>query len=348
MPPWIFDPHWALALVYVIAGLWGLAKGGDLLVDGSVAVARRAGLSPAVIGATIVAFGTSAPELVVSLSAAWTARAEAAGGAINPDGPIAIAVANVVGSNICNIGLVLGITLVIASTRIPLSTKRLDMPFLLLASVGLIACVWPMALADPLIARLEALALLAGLIVYIILAMRSGSIPPVDLAEDTPSRPWGRIFGGLGLLLVAGKICLVGAISIAAAIGLSERVIGLTVVAVGTSLPELFASLQAARRGFTDLAIANIIGSNLFNTLCILGITGLIVPLPVNEGTLSVDLWWMGAFLIAIVPGVLFRERIGRGHGIILLVGYVAYTAVLLLGGNPGVPADPGVPITVP
>lgn len=348
MPPWLTDPHWTLAVVYVIAGLWGLAKGGDLLVDGSVAVARRAGWSPAVIGATIVAFGTSAPELVVSLSAALTARAEAAGGAINPDGPIAIAVANVVGSNICNIGLVLGITLVIAATRIPLSTKRLDLPFLLLATVGLIAAVWPLGLSNPLIARVEAAGLLLALVVYVILAMRSGGIPPTEIDHNAPSHPWWRIVGGLAALLVAGKICLVGAIVLAQAVGLSERVIGLTVVAVGTSLPELFASLQAARRGFTDLAIANIIGSNLFNTLCILGITGLVVPLPVNEGTLSVDLWWMGAFLIAIVPGILFRERIGRGHGIILLAGYAAYTAMLLLGSDLGVPADPGVPITVP
>ncbi len=348
MLSWLADPHWTLAVLYVIAGLWGLAKGGNLLVNGSVTVAHRAGLSPAVIGATIVAFGTSAPELVVSLSAAVAARADAAGGTINADGPIAIAIANVVGSNICNIGLVLGITLVIASTRVPLSTRRLDLPFLLLASAGLIACVWPLGLANPKIARYEAAGLLLALVVYVFLAMRSGSIPPTEADPAAPSHPWWRIAGGLAALLIAGKICLVGAIVLAQVIGLSERVIGLTVVAVGTSLPELFASLQAARRGFTDLAIANIIGSNLFNTLCILGITGLVVPLPVNAGTLGIDLWWMGAFLIAIVPGIFFRERIGRKHGIILLAGYVAYTLVLLLGSDPGLPADPGVPITVP
>lgn len=348
MPPWLADPHWTLAVIYVLAGLWGLAKGGNLLVDGSVTVARRSGLSPAVIGATVVAFGTSAPELVVSLSAAMAARAEAAGGAINPDGPIAIAVANVIGSNICNIGLVLGVTLVIASSRIPLSTRRLDMPFLLLASAGLVASVWPLGLSNPLIARVEAAGLLLALVVYVILAMRSGSPPPTEADPDAPTHPWWRVAGGLAALLIAGKICLVGAIVVAQTIGLSERVIGLTVVAVGTSLPELFASLQAARRGFTDMAIANIIGSNLFNTLCILGITGLIVPLPVNAGTLQIDLWWMGAFLIAIVPGIFFREHIGRKHGIILIAGYVAYTLMLLLGSDPGLPADPGVPITVP
>ncbi len=371
MLEWLADPPWILAVVYVLGGLWGLARGGDLLVDGSVSIARKAGLSPAVIGATIIAFGTSAPELVVSISAAMSARAQAAGGAVDPNGPIAIAVANVVGSNICNIGLILGLTLIIAVTRIPPSTRRLDMPALLLATVGMIAVAWPLGAANPVIARIEALFLVVGLLAYVTVAIRKGRTATqgagaivVELAvghdagnEPVPSSGagWLLIFGGLGLLLLAGKLCLVGAVSVAHRIGLSERVIGLTVVAMGTSLPELFASLQAARKGHTEIAIANVIGSNIFNTLCVLGLTGLIMPLPVNYGTLHMDLWWMSAFLLAIAPGVLFCQTIGRKHGVALVLGFCAYTTFLMvtaasdaLPGLAGNSENAAVPVVAP
>jgi len=353
MPEWLADPPWLLAVVYVLGGLWGLARGGDLLVDGSVSIARKAGLSPAVIGATIIAFGTSAPELVVSISAALTAREQAAGGAVDPNGPIAIVLANVVGSNICNIGLILGITLIVAVTRIPASTRRLDLPALMLATIGMIAAAWPLGAANPIITRIEALLLVVGLFAYVIIAIRKGrtgvdattEITAGDEAAGEAARTsaagWLRIASGLGLLLVAGKICLVGAVSLAHIIGLSERVIGLTVVAIGTSLPEFFASLQAARKGHTEIAIANVIGSNLFNILCVLGVTALIVPLPVNTGTLNIDLWWMCAFLFAIVPGILLCQTIGRKHGVVLILGFCAYTAFLLITAASDVLAAP-------
>jgi cation:H+ antiporter len=280
----------------------------------------------------------------VSLSAASTALGQSNGGPINPDGPVAIAIANVVGSNICNIGLILGISLLIGASTIPPSTRRLDLPALVLATVGFIACVWPHGLGNPVIARVEAALLFLGLIIYITLAIRAGGAPAPEVVPTT-TRPWWRIIGGLALLLIAGRLCLAGAVVLAAAAGLSERVIGLTVVAAGTSLPELFASLQAARKGYSEVAIANVIGSNLFNTLCILGITGMVIPLPVNQGTLSVDLWWMSAFLIVIIPGMIFRERIGRGHGIILIAGYIGYT-IFLLTSTPGSVAAPVLPIT--
>ena len=226
------------------------------------------------------------------------------------------------------------------SAAIPRNTLRLDIPFLILATIGFGACAWPIGLGDPAIARIEAALLFAALILYVILAVRSGA---GESPEGTnASHPWWRIIGGLACLLIAGRICLSGAVSIAHACGLSERVIGLTIVAAGTSLPELFASIQAARKGFTDIAIANVIGSNLFNILCILGITGLIVPLPVNQGTLGVDLWWMGGFLLVILPGMFLRGRLGWKHGVVLIAGYVVYTLILLLG--PG--AEPPTAIT--
>lgn len=348
MPDWILNPPILLAIVYVLGGLWGLAKGGDLLVDGAVSVAKKAGLAPAVIGATIVAFGTSAPELVVSLSAAFDANAalhaesmtdatnvalnaegitDAAIATMNPDGLIAIAMANVVGSNICNLGLILGISLLIGRAAIPKTTRRLDMPALIVATIALISLALPWG-GEAIISRFEAMALFALLLIYVTTAVCTGA-GEAPAGEAAP-RPWLRIFGGLFLLLIAGRLCLAGAVSIATELGMSQRVIGLTVVAAGTSLPELFASLQAARKGFTDIAIANVIGSNIFNTLCIVGITGTIVPLPLNAGTLGLDIWVMAGFVAFIIPGMLFCKIIGRGHGIVLITGYVGYTIALL------------------
>lgn len=335
----IDHPPWYWGIGFVLAGLYLLSKGGDKLVDGSVQLAKKLGLAPAVIGATVVAFGTSAPELVVSITAAWKASAAAAAnnGVIDPNGPAAIAIGNIVGSNIFNVFLILGITLCMAPIVVPSSSRRIDAPFLILATGGLIAACF-IGGESAGISRVEAALLFATLIAFIVVSIRFGTGDQPEIAEEvTPEpsvpakSPWPKIISGLVLLLIGGRICLAGAVSLAEAAGMSQRIIGLTIVAAGTSLPELFASLQATRRGHPDIALTNVLGSNIFNILCILGISGLLIPLPINQGTLTNDLWWMTGAVAVLLPALLWTGRMGRGLGITLLVGYVASLTMLLL-----------------
>jgi len=315
------------ALGLVVGGLVLLAGGGEALVRGATAIARRAGVTPAVIGLTIVAAGTSLPELVVSVLAA-------AGG--EPE----IAVGNVVGSNIFNLLGVLGITAII--TRLPVhgNSVKYEWPFMFLAS-----CAAVLAAYDGRISRLEGGLMLGGFglfTAYMVgVARREVVAERAALAAEVERRTirapeanfaLSLLAVGVGvLLLVMGGSALVsGAVELARIAGIPERVIGLTVVAVGTSMPELAASVVAALRGHTDVAIANLIGSNIFNILGILGTTALVHPTPVSRALLNNDMVWMMLSAFALFPVMRTGMRVSRVEGVALLAFYVAYVVLLL------------------
>jgi len=318
------------SILLVILGLVLLAGGGEALVRGATTIARVAGLTPAVIGLTIVAAGTSLPELVVSIMAALHGT---------PD----IAVGNVVGSNIFNVGMVLGAAALVAPLAVHRAALRLEWPVMFLASwIGFLL------MRDHNLDRLEGGFFVASLVVFtaysVYIARHEVSEQEQSgYASETDSRslhPRTRELGlsvlavllGSGLLVLGGKYLVDGAVAIARYAGMTERVIGLTIVAMGTSAPELAASLVAAFRGRSDLALANIIGSNIFNILGILGITALLHPIPVAAAIVQTDAWWMLGFAVVLFPMMWTGRRISRVEGGILLAGYGTYLMTLLRG----------------
>lgn len=319
-----------MAVALIVAGLVALAVGGELLVRGATTLARIAGLTPAVIGLTVVAMGTSLPELVVSLLAAR-------------DGSPAIAVGNVVGSNMFNIVGILAITALVVPLPVRGSVVRIEWPFMFAASwIGV------MFMRDLLVDRLEGLTFLAALLLFTWYAirlareeMRADEAAQFEAAAKGRGLPLrlqevgvatGLLLVGIVLLVVGGNWLVDGAVTLARAIGMSERVIGLTIVAAGTSSPELAASLVAARRGQTDVAVGNLIGSNIFNVLAILGTTALVTPIQVPAEALETDVWWMLGTSFVLFPLMRRRMRVGRVEGGVLLAGYAVYLGLLLRG----------------
>ncbi|WP_019954475.1 calcium/sodium antiporter [Yoonia vestfoldensis] len=297
--------------VYVIAGLIGLFFGGEALVRGSVGVARQLAIPPLLIGLTVVGFGTSTPELLVSVQAALRGA---------PD----IAVGNIVGSNIANILLIVGLTALVWPITVTGATLRRDT----LVMVGAALVLLPVfALGQ--IGLLPGLVLIAGLAVYLVWAYRApGAAEPDD--ADLPAPASTRVsilwvIGGLAVLMAGARFLVDGSVNIARGFGISEAFIGLTIVAVGTSLPELATSLIAALRRQSEIAIGNIVGSNIFNVLGILGLTAVIAPVPVATRFLSFDLPVMIAASLVLTGLLLTRPAIGRGMGAALLAGYVIY-----------------------
>ncbi len=314
----------------VLLGLVLLGGGGEALVRGATALARLAGLTPAVIGLTVVAVGTSLPELVVSTLAALGGQ---------PD----IAVGNVVGSNIFNVVGVLGITALITAVPVHGTAVKLEWPFMFVASCGVVLLA-----RDGLLDRLEAGFLLVSLVLFIGFMVRlarrevAGAEQAefeAEVAQRTLRAPrargllaLGAVAGGIVLLVLGGRALVLGAVELARLAGMTERVIGLTVVAIGTSMPEVAASVMAALRGRTDVAVANLIGSNIFNLLGILGITALIQPVPVSAAMLSGDMVWMLLTSFALLPILRTGMRVSRLEGALLLAIYAAYLGVLLGG----------------
>lgn len=301
----------------VIAGLALLVVGGDLLVKGAVNLALRLGITPLVVGLTVVAFGTSAPELMVSLSAAL-------GGSTD------IALGNVVGSNIANVLVILGTSAVISTIRTDQVDLRESWAKMVAASVLLIA----MGLTGE-IGRIDGLVLLVamGLVLWRQLSTARAD-RPVDVEGAQLGANWNRILlwlaAGLATLPVGAHLLVSGATDIARDIGISEAVIGLTLVAVGTSLPELAASVAAARRGQAAVALGNVVGSNLFNILAILGITATIAPLPIAPQIMNFDLWVMLATALLLWPFLFRKIPLGKVAGAGLLALYAVYVVVLL------------------
>lgn len=313
-------------IVLLCAGLAALIVGGDILVRGAVALARRLGVSPAVIGLTLVGFGTSMPELVTSIEAGLS-------------GAPGIAIGNVVGSNTANILLILGLSAVLSPLAVDPRAFRRDGP--VLAAVSLLAMG---VMLTGSVGRWAGAAGLVLLAVYVSVAIlsdrrRHGPVAALHEAEaaviEAP-RSWLRGFalllGGLASTLVGARLLVDGAVGLAQAAGLSEAVIGLTVVALGTSAPELVTSLTAARRGESGVAMGNVIGSNIFNLLGILGAAALIAPMPVPTEIVRFDIWVMLAATAALLVAAGTGRRITRGEGAVLSLAYAVYLGVLVAG----------------
>jgi len=336
MPEWYTHPHWVLAILFVVVGFWLLIKGADLLVEGGVGIARRYRLSVAVIGATVVAFGTSLPELVVSFGSNIKATLDPpAPGA--PD-PKDLVIGNVVGSNIFNIGAILGVGALMMPLRVAPSTLRLDYPLMLLVFAGFTCFALVSVIGDWYgIDRVEGAVFLAGLFAFTWMAVRMGRQKPEALPVSEVGslrKAWMAIGGGILLLTVGGDVTLNGAIQIAHELGMSMRVIGLTVIAVGTSLPELMTSIQGLRKGHAELAVANVVGSNLFNVLCILGLCSVVFPLPVEDAAMAWDFPWMLGFAVVLLP-FLLRGRIGRAGGAFLLTATAVFVVLTMVYDDP-------------
>jgi cation:H+ antiporter len=309
-----------LDILFLLLGVALLTLGGEALIRGSLAAARRLGVSPLLSGLVIVGFGTSAPELVVSVNAAVDGR---------PD----IAIGNVVGSNIGNILLILGICALITPLVVkPLALRR-DAVTVVAASVLFLVLVGGNALG-----RADAAVFLVALGAYLVWAYRSErfhAAPSGELhraeADELSTVPksvlWTviAVVFGLLLLIAGSQVLLVGAIGIAAHYGVPEAVIGLTLVAVGTSLPELSISVIAAIRRHADVAVGNILGSNIFNLLGILGVSALLQPLPVHARILQFDQWVMLGTSLLLLLFLYTGRRISRFEGGVLVVGYGIY-----------------------
>ncbi len=301
-----------LPLTYLLffVGLAILVAGGELLVRGASAIARAFHLSPLLIGLTIVGFGTSAPELIVSVQAALA------------DQP-GIAIGNVIGSNISNLLLILGVSALIAPLVIPGRKLWRDLGFMLAATT----LVWIM-LRDGQITRFDGLILVAGLAAFLTTAFIAGSGHPPEPGHETfgPNwRPWVMTGAGLVGLIIGARLLVDSATTIARDFGISEAVIGLTIVAVGTSLPEMATSVIAAFRKHTEIAVGNIVGSNVFNLFGILGITALIAPIPAEERFAAIDMWWVATSSLGLAVAAFVLGGLPRIAGAGLLVAYGVY-----------------------
>lgn len=318
----------ALAVLAIIGGFALLVWSADRFVEGAAATAQHAGMPSLLIGMVVVGFGTSAPEMVVSAMAAL-------------DGKPDIALGNALGSNIANTGLILGITALIAPIAVHSKIVRRELPLLL--TIGVLAGV---LLWDNALTRIESLLLLAGFFgligwsIFAALGSRD-DVLATEMEQELAARsmPLGRalfwLAAGLILLIVSSRILVWGAVDIAQALGVSDLVIGLTIIALGTSLPELAASVIAARKGEHDIAIGNVVGSNMFNLLAVIGIAGVIAPMQsVAAEVLSRDWPTMMAMTVALfVMAYGFRGagRINRVEGLLLLTSYLAYNAYLII-----------------
>ncbi len=307
-------------VVLVVVGLLGLYLGGELLVRSASALARALGIAPMVIGLTVVAFGTSAPELAATLVAAFRGAPE-------------LAIANVIGSNVANIGLILGLTALAYPLATSASFLRREVPWMLAATV----LVLPL-LFDGRLLRLEGLLLWLALAAFLLAAFRTAGAPDVLVDEArgaaTRRQPWRDALGvavGVAVLAFGAHALVTGATALALIWGVPERVIGLTLVALGTSLPELASSLVAALRRETDIILGNVIGSNLFNLLAVLGTAAVVHPIEVPAVGLRLDLLIMLGFSLAVVPLMLLGRRLGRRDGALLLVAYLTYVVWLYL-----------------
>lgn len=302
----------------LIAGLALLIVGAEMLVKGASRVAAGFGISPLVIGLTVVAFGTSSPEMAISVSSAWKGEAD-------------IAVGNVVGSNIFNVLFILGLSALITPLVVSKQLVKLDVP--LMIGVSVLAFLLSM---DGRIAFWEGAILFAGVIGYTILAIRVGKASgETGEAVEGAERTWlnlGLIAVGLVLLVLGSQWLVSAAITIATAMGVSELVIGLTIVAAGTSMPEVATSITAAIRGQRDIAVGNVVGSNIFNILAVLGLTALVAPggLPVSDAAIHFDYPVMMAVAVACLPIFFVGYTIQRWEGALFLGYYVAYTVYLV------------------
>lgn len=315
------------AIALIVVGIALLGVGAELLVRGATAIATLARISPAVIGLTIVAMGTSLPELTVGVTAALK-------------GSAAVGVGNVMGVSVFNICVVLGIAALVQPIRVHGQAIRLEWPVMLIAAWQCLLLV-----RDGSLDRLEggfflvALILFTAYVVYIGRHAVTGEAAR-DLVEEVKVRTFhGRLkqvgpaiallIVGIALLLTGGQVLVSGAVSLARSIGMTERVIGLTIVSIGTGMPEVAASIAAARRGQSEMALGNVIGSNIVNVFGILGAVALIHPLQVNAAAVMRDAWWMVGVCMLLLPIMRRHSTITRGEAVLLLAVYGVYLATI-------------------
>ncbi|MGI2065865.1 calcium/sodium antiporter [Shewanella sp. MF08487] len=304
-----------LITLSILGGFIILTLGAEALVRGASSIALRLGITPLIIGLTIVAFGTSAPELAVSVKSALA-------------GNSGIALGNVIGSNIANIGLILAITALIRPIQVQSQVVKRDIPLMILASM----LFWGLLL-DGELSLIDGVVLLSLLIGYLafsyVSSKNSNEEEEIEAGPNNPLLSALFIVVGISMLVGGGILFVNGAVDLAKTFGVSEVIIGLTIVAIGTSMPELVTSVIAALKGQSDIAIGNIVGSNLFNILGILGITAIVQPVS-SLGFQSVDFIVMLAFAVIILPFAWTGLRIGRREGSVLLLGYLGYMGYLV------------------
>ena len=306
-----------MILFLFLLGLGLLFLGGEWLVRGASRLAVNMGISPLIVGLTVVAFATSAPELAVSLQAALAGQSD-------------IAIGNVVGSNISNILLILGASALVAPLVVARQIIRIDVP-MMIAAAGL---AYAMGL-DGMVSRAEGIAMLGLLAAYLIMAIRASQPQeaPAGIARQPIYKDIGLVIAGVAMLVIGANWLVDGAVTMARYLGINELIIGLTVIAVGTSLPELATSIIATRRGERDIAVGNVVGSNIFNVLAVLGLTAIFAPsgVPVPSAALAFAFHVMLAASVACLPIFLRGHEIARWEGAIFFGYYVAYTVYLLL-----------------
>ena len=320
-----------LDFIFIAVGLVGLVWSSDKFVESAAAIAYHAGMSPLVIGMTIVSLGTSAPEVVVSIIASVSGSGE-------------LAVGNALGSNITNVGLVLGITLLIRSITIDARTTKRELPQMVI--VTLLAGA---LMVDGVLSIADGFCLLLVLVIFLTLLARRESTAE-DSADSGPKltrlKAWGVFFIGFALLVFSSRLLVLGAVNMAIALGVSELVIGLTIVAIGTSLPELAASVMSALKGHSDIAIGTIVGSNVFNLLVVLAAPGLFGPLTLNVNVMSRD--WPVTILttaaLMLLALLAYRHakydeagngELGRASGVLFVSMYTAYIGLLIFFPDP-------------
>lgn len=313
-------------VIQAVAGLVALVFAGDVLVRGSANLAERLGVPSLIIGLTVVAFGTSAPELVVAVDA------------VLKDAPT-LALGNVVGSNIANILLVIGLPALITPMACTAPRLTRNVVVMLLVTAIFVALAF-----SGQIGRWDALALLSLLCVYLMWNIQQARANPdvvrdIEQAEEELGKGISLtqalllVVAGLTGLVIGADLLVTGSVAIARTLGVSEAIIGLTLVAVGTSLPELVTAIAAAVRSQCDVAVGNILGSNIFNLLAIIGFSALVGPIPVPDSFLTLDLWVMVASSATLLPICKFKIHVGRFIGLLFLLAYGGYMAWLIQSG---------------
>lgn len=321
-----------MTIFLFVFGLVFLIIGAEILVRGASRIAQRMGIPPLIVGLTVVAFGTSAPELAVSIKSALSAQAD-------------IAVGNIIGSNIFNILFILGLSALIIPLRVSQQLIRLDVPLM----IGLSVVVLFFSL-DQNISRTNGLILVIGLVAYLVYLFYQGQKENADTAAEKTSEiskvdgqiqsSWtiniGLVFGGLLLLVIGSRWLVDSAVTFAQFLGVNELIIGLTIVSAGTSLPEVVTSIIAAVRGERDIAVGNIVGSNIFNIMAVLGLTSIIAPagIEVSNAVIGFDLPVMIAVALASLPIFFTGGIISRWEGGLFLGYYGAYTLYLVLAAT--------------
>lgn len=316
--------------ILLVIGFLLLIKGADFFVDGASSIAEKLHISPMVVGLTIVAFGTSAPEAVVSIIAALEGNGD-------------MVLGNIIGSNIINITLLLGITALVSTLIIDRQTSTRELPYSLIAA-GLLLILMSDAIlfssATNVVSRVDGIILLVGIVLFIfyilIKTKRSKHLKEERSTDDSQNMSWLKsivlfVIGLIGIVL-GGEMVVSNASSIAISLGMSQALVGLTIVAIGTSLPELVTSITAALKGEASMAIGNIVGSNIFNIFFVTGLTATIEPLNVS-GDFIIDGWILIAATVLLLVLALWRKKLTKIEGIILLVFYLVYLTYIILRG---------------